>query len=361
MDSLHSTGFRRLHPLLYRFFVLCSVTLCVYLVFRYLLVYFFPFLFAYFMMRMLLPVIWFLHRRLHFPNWLAYGGTLTVFFCTVLGGIGVLGWQLWKQLRLFMSNFPSYRQSLYQMCSYHTGRICTCIDSMFDLSDGTSLNYLTLQLNHFLEGSGQTISQRAGNVLSSCFSGTVRFLTVLLMIVVSMAALCKDMKVVHRAYRKSPFFGAVHRVAVTMKKSGIAFLKSQGIILLVIWFICAVGLILIHNPYSILIGAGIAIFDTFPVLGSGMILVPWAVYEVFGHNYYAAVILFVVFLLCVVVRDLLEAHLMGNNMGLLPFFMTAALYIGVCLFGVWGILLGPFGVILIRAIYEQFIPQAESR
>ncbi len=35
--------------------------------------------------------------------------------------------------------------------------------------------------------------------------------------------------------------------------------------------------------------------------------------------------------------------------------MTAALYVGVCLFGVWGILMGPFGVILIRSVYEQFL------
>jgi predicted PurR-regulated permease PerM len=46
---------------------------------------------------------------------------------------------------------------------------------------------------------------------------------------------------------------------------------------------------------------------------------------------------------------------MGNNMGLLPFFMMAALYVGVCLFGVWGIFLGPFGVILIRAVYQEIV------
>ena len=63
----------------------------------------------------------------------------------------------------------------------------------------------------------------------------------------------------------------------------------------------------------------------------------------------------IAFILCVVVRDLLEAHMMGNNMGLLPFFMTAAIYGGVCLFGVWGILFGPFDVILIRSIYQQIV------
>jgi predicted PurR-regulated permease PerM len=103
------------------------------------------------------------------------------------------------------------------------------------------------------------------------------------------------------------------------------------------------------------LGGAIAVFDTFPVLGSGMIFVPWGIYELFCGKYYPAAVLFAVFLLCALVRDLLEAHLMGNNMGLLPFFMMAALYVGVCLFGVWGIFLGPFGVILIRAVYQEIV------
>ncbi|RHP86617.1 AI-2E family transporter [Roseburia sp. AM59-24XD] len=224
-----------------------------------------------------------------------------------------------------------------------------------ELPAGSAQEYLSRWTSGVIAGSSAKLSEHAGNLLTFCFSGTARFLTVILIIVVSMIALCGDMQVVHRIYRKSSFYPVVHRVAVTLKQSGLAYLKSQGIILMIIWIVCSVSLTLIHNPYSILIGCGIAVFDTFPVLGSGMILVPWAVCAAFGQNYYVAVILMIAFILCVVVRDLLEAHMMGNNMGLLPFFMTAALYGGVCLFGVWGILLGPFGVILIRSIYQQIV------
>jgi predicted PurR-regulated permease PerM len=229
------------------------------------------------------------------------------------------------------------------------------MDSLLCLQAGDTKEYMMRCFDNIRQGGSEFFAKHAGSILTSCLSVCAWTATVLLLIIVSMVALCKDMRVVHRIYRSSPFFGAVHQVALTMKKTGIAYLKSQGIILLVIWLICSIGLLLIHNPYCILLGCGIAVFDTFPVLGSGMIFVPWGLFEVFRQNYIAGLVLFITFLLCVVVRDLLEAHLMGNNMGLLPFFMTAALYVGVCLFGVSGIVLGPFGVILIRAIYRQFV------
>lgn len=349
-----SAPFQKQHPILYRFLIVAGVTGAVYVIFRYLLKYFFPFILAYLFMRMLLPVVSFLKKKWHFPGWLAYGSSLIVFFSTVLGGAFLVFWQLWKQIRLFLTNFPVYRQLLAQMYASQTGRFCRCMDSLFCMTEGTSARYLTMQVDRLQRDCYQMFSDRAGSMIASCFSGVVQFLTVLLIIAVSMVALCRDMQTIHASYRNHRYYYIFHRVAVTLKESGLAYLKSQGIILCVIWFLCSAGLMLIKNPYGILIGLGIAVFDTFPVLGSGMILGPWGLYRVFAGDYYGAAVLFTVLLLCVLAREFLESHMMGNHMGLLPFYMTAAIYVGVCLFGVCGIFLGPFGVILIRSICEQF-------
>ena len=84
MSAMPPAAFCEKHPLWYRLIVLFIITAGVYLAFRYLLVIFIPFIIAYLIMRMLFPVIWFLRHRWRFPGWLAYGGTLTVFFGTVL-------------------------------------------------------------------------------------------------------------------------------------------------------------------------------------------------------------------------------------------------------------------------------------
>ena len=68
MKEMPSYGLKVRHPLLYRFGVLTGITICVYLVFRYLLHLFLPFILAYLLMRMLFPVIWFLRHHCHFPK-----------------------------------------------------------------------------------------------------------------------------------------------------------------------------------------------------------------------------------------------------------------------------------------------------
>lgn len=355
MPKTISSRFQDIHPVLYRILIITGVTLAVYLSFLYLLPLVYPFLLSYLFMRMLFPFVRFLRRRWHFPGWLAYTSALTLFFSTVLGGVFLLVWQLWKQFRLFLTNFPVYRQLFVQMYSKQTGRLCRCLDTMFCMEDGTSMGYLSRQVDQIQENCHQLFSDKAGSLITSCFSNSVRFLTILLIIAISMVVLCKDMQIIHRAYRRCIYYDVFHRVALTLKETGVAYLKSQGIIMMVIWFYCSSGFMIIGNPYGILLGLFVSIFDTFPVLGSGMILTPWAIYEIFQGNYFAAAVLFTVLFLCVVTREVLEAHLMGNNMGLLPFFMTAAIYVGVCLFGVWGIFLGPFGVILVRSIYSMLV------
>lgn len=355
MPNSYSSRLEKIHPLLYRLLILCGITASVYLSFKYLLPLVLPFILAYLFMRMLFPVTRFLKRRLHFPSWLAHTTSLGLFFSTIVLGIWLLFRQIWQQLQLLLNNFPVYRQIFSQMYATQTRRLCRGIDTLFCMDGGTSATFFHNQIDTLQTNCRQLLSNHAGNWISSCLSGSVHLITILVIIVICMILLCKDMAPIHMAYHKSPYYNSLHSVAITLKKSGLSYLKSQGIIMLAIWFLCSCGLMVIGNPYGILLGLCIAIMDAFPVLGSGIILAPWGIYEMFQGQYFAAAVLFTVLILTIATREILEAKLIGNNLGLLPFFMTAAIYIGVCLFGVWGIFLGPFGVILIRSIYSLLV------
>lgn len=74
---------------------------------------------------------------------------------------------------------------------------------------------------------------------------------------------------------------------VRLKSAGFAYIKAQGIIIFLIAVVMSIGLVLMKNSYAILLGAGIAIFDAFPVMGSGIILVPWALIEIARGNFLA--------------------------------------------------------------------------
>ena len=88
---------------------------------------------------------------------------------------------------------------------------------------------------------------------------------------------------------------------------------------------CSIGLKLAGSEYAVLTGIVIALLDALPVIGSGTILIPWAIIDIFIGNYKAALILAVVYALCAALREVLEAKLMGNSMGVNEFYMLARL------------------------------------
>lgn len=334
----------------YQFLRLLLVTTGVYLSFRYLLPLFLPFLLAYILIRMLYPIMTFLHNRLKLPRFLSHYGTLLCFFTAISGLVITILWKLTNQLRLFFVNFPVYRQILGNTLCRQTERICHCLDYYLNLDNGTVLTFCEKQLQQFENNGTKLLTTQAGKTLLECFSVSVRFLAMLAILVISMLILVKEIEPLHNSYRNSSFFVPVHYVLVRLKEGGLTYLKAEGIILVANWGICSLGLFFIHNPYFFLLGMGIAIFDAFPVLGSGLILVPWGIYHFFNANYYAAAILITTYLITLFLREILEAKLIGKGLGLNPFLMITAIFIGIELFGVSGILLGPLAIVLIQAI-----------
>ncbi|HHU70495.1 MAG TPA: AI-2E family transporter, partial [Clostridiales bacterium] len=86
-----------------------------------------------------------------------------------------------------------------------------------------------------------------------------------------------------------------------------------------------------------------------PILGSGIILIPWSIIMLFSGNIYSAAILITVYLLCQVTRQLLEPKLIGKSMGAKPLFTLISIYVGVQLFSGYGYFLGPIGLAIILA------------
>lgn len=336
--------------LLYQFLRLLLITIGVYLSFRYLLSLVFPFLLAYILIRMLYPTMNFLHSKWKLPRFLSHYGTLLAFFTAVTGILLFIIWKLMAQLRLFFSNFPVYRQLLSSALCEQAEHICHCIDYYLNLDNGTVFSFCEKQLRSFEDSGTELLTTQAGKTLLNCISGSVHIFTTLVILIISMLLLVKEIEPLHKSYRNSPYFLPIHSILFRLKEGGLTYLKTEFLILIINWVICSLGLFLIHNPYFFLLGMGIAIFDAFPVLGSGLIFVPWSIYKFFHQDYYSAAILITAYLGTLFVREFLEAKLLGKGLGINPFLMIAAIFIGIELFGVSGILLGPLAIILIRAV-----------
>lgn len=345
------------HPL-FRFLLLISlISGCVLLSFRYLLPLILPFVTAYILIRLLFPLIHFLQKRLSFPNWLAYGGTLTVFFSLLSGGILLLGKYLIRQCRLLCTNAPMYGQICCQTIESGCNKLCLSMDHYFRFRQGTTLKFINARLDSISDQSMERFYQGACQTALEWIGGSINLLWFLLITFIGMIMLCKDLEPIHEIYRKNRFYPQIHQVMHTMRTTGLAYLRTQVIIVFINWILCSTGLWLIRNPYFILIGLLISLIDALPVLGSGMILVPWGLYFIFQGQFYPAAVLLTTYLATLFTREFLEARLMGDGLHLFSFFTLASIFAGLKLYGISGIFLGPFSVVLIRAIYQVWTDQ----
>ena len=140
-----------------------------------------------------------------------------------------------------------------------------------------------------------------------------------------------------------------------LKTTGLAYLKAQGIIIFIVAAVCVAGLLLIKSPYAILIGITIGIVDAFPIFGSGSILIPWAIIELIQKDMFHGAVLITLYVVTLLLREILEPRLMGKEMGLKPLYILMSVYVGIKLFGLGGILLGPIGLTILKTVAETKI------
>lgn len=110
-----------------------------------------------------------------------------------------------------------------------------------------------------------------------------------------------------------------------------------------------------NGGYILVISICTALLDILPVLGTGTVLVPWAVISLFTGNYGLGIGLLIVYALITVIRQILEPHLVSMNVGLPPIVTLMGMYLGLQIFGVLGIFILPITFFLIKALNDEGI------
>ena len=113
-----------------------------------------------------------------------------------------------------------------------------------------------------------------------------------------------------------------------------------------------VGFFLLGIRYAFLLALLTAFLDILPVLGVGVILVPFAVFLLAVGQTGRGIGLLILYAVITVVRQVAEPHLVGKSLGLHPILMLLSLYVGLGVFGVAGFLLGPAIALIAKAVFD---------
>ena len=131
------------------------------------------------------------------------------------------------------------------------------------------------------------------------------------------------------------------------------FVKAQGIIMTTIAMTAAATLGIAGIKHGILWGILAGILDALPFIGTGVVLVPLGMFQILDGNWGRALVCGVLYVVCIFLREVMEPRLIGRKIGVSPIAVLVSLYAGIRLFGVWGIIKGPLGFVLIYETYHS--------
>ncbi len=137
------------------------------------------------------------------------------------------------------------------------------------------------------------------------------------------------------------------------------FVKAQVVIMSAISLLAAVTLGLAGIRQGALWGILAGILDALPFIGTGIVLVPLTLVQLFAGSYGRAIVCALLYVVCIFLRELLEPRLIGKKVGVPAIAVLMSLYVGIQLFGAWGILKGPLGFILIYETYKSISRRLE--
>lgn len=131
------------------------------------------------------------------------------------------------------------------------------------------------------------------------------------------------------------------------------WLAAQGKLIAITYGIVTVGLLLLKIPNAFAWALLVAAVDAVPLLGTGTVLVPWALIKLLQGSPLTAAGMVVIYLVAMITRTALEPRFYGRHLGLDPLVMLIYLYFGYRLWGFWGIVISPLLAAATKALTEK--------
>ncbi|HAA90279.1 MAG: Sporulation integral membrane protein YtvI [Thermoanaerobacterales bacterium 50_218] len=155
------------------------------------------------------------------------------------------------------------------------------------------------------------------------------------------------LKFIPEQWRES-FLRVVGRLMSTLW----GFLRAEFFLVTLTGFQSLIGLMILQVGYAHLLALLVALLDVLPVVGPGLLYLPWGVWAFISGKPGFGLGLLLLYGIIVLVRQFLEPKVIGQSIGLHPLTALAAIYFGLSILGVWGVVLGPAAVIVYKAFFE---------
>lgn len=331
-------------------FILAWVTIAYFFIdtiFRLIL----PFLLAALLAAMIRPIAHFFEKKCHVPKNVA-SIILLLLFLLIAGLFVFIGcerliWEIQRLSNEFAANSGEW-----------SGKISSIIDTFTRLSehipflkrmktDGSLTAFweqVDAKLAEILSDTLTRWSGRIPEIITSVIRALPGALIFFLTFIIAAFYLCADGQQLGQNITNHLPMRLHHRIAqwkAQLCDMGSKYLKAYFLLFLLTFAQLFIGLSILRRPYTVLPAFIIALVDILPVLGISTVLVPWGIFELIRGNTALGTGLLVLCAIMLLIRQLIEPRILGKSLGLHPLVTLFAAYVGLQLFGLFGMLIGP--------------------
>jgi sporulation integral membrane protein YtvI len=131
------------------------------------------------------------------------------------------------------------------------------------------------------------------------------------------------------------------------------FIRVQFFLITVTAVIAMLVFLLLGIPYVLALGLILALLDLLPILGAGALMIPMAIWYLAAGETFKGIVIAILYIVIVAVRQIIQPRLLSSNLNIHPIVAILALFLGLQLFGILGLILLPL-VASILATFPRF-------
>lgn len=344
---------RVLRRILYVIFILIGL----YLAFK-LSIFYMPFLIAFIISLIIEPAIRFIMRKTKLTRKTSSIIIFIIVSTIIIGGVvwGIIS--LISEASNLLQGLNGYVEKAYILFQN--------FNNQFDFSKIHLPDEIASIIQNSTGGLINTVSNWIRNSLTGILNIITSIPTIAIYFVITIMALyliCVDKvyildQIEHHFPKKWVFKLGTHIRELTKTLGG--YLKAEVTLIFVSFIISLIGLYILkfakfNIEFPLLMALFIGFVDALPILGSGTVMVPWAIISALNGDLKLGIAIIVLFAIMSTVRQFIEPKLVSKHIGTHPIFTLIAMYTGFKFIGVIGMIVGPIVLIIIKNVFATLI------
>lgn len=313
-----------------------------------ILAFFMPFVIGWIISIIANPLVKFLEKKVKILRKHSSAIIIIGVIAAVVGTLYALGAFFIKEVTQFLNDMPG----IYKSIEGQLSQVMNKLHGVYVLLPA-GLKDIVDDMNFSISEYGSKIMSQE-NLPSISDAGTyiIEILIMTIITILSAYFFIAEKENISRSIRKimpNSVIQSYNLIMDNFKTAVGGYFKAQFKIMIIILIILFIGFEIINANYSFLLAAATAFLDFLPFFGTGAVIWPWALVELILGNYLKAVILIALYLICQIVKQVLQPKMVGDSIGINPFATLIFMYIGYKLMKVPGMIIGvPIGMVIIK-------------